>query len=358
MIHVIIGTKAQLVKMSPIMVRLAARGIRYNFIYTGQHRETMEEMLEDFGVKRPDIILYEGPDITSVFSMILWVFRVLLKAVVRKQYVFCGDNKGIVLVHGDTFSTLLGALIGKIAHLKVGHIESGLRSYNLFHPFPEEITRILTFRLCHILFCPGEWAMRNVSHLKRKKINIYANTLYDTLSLTVDRPHRLDHIPDYPFVIVSLHRYENIFHKARFEKIVSMLLWAADYHKILFILHPPTEKQLYRFGLFEKINERINISLRPRYNHSDFVSLLEKCEFVITDGGSLQEETYYLGKPCLLLRKATERFEGIGENVVLSNYDEKCVQEFCGSYMRYIREPLKLEKEPSEIILRAIAEYE
>ena len=181
MIHIIIGTKAQLVKMAPAMVLLADRGIPYNFIYTGQHRDTIEEMLEDFGVKKPDVILYKGQDITSASSMIFWFCRILFLSLVRKQAIFRGDNQGIVLVHGDTFSTLLGALMGRIAGLKVGHVESGLRSYHLFHPFPEEITRILTFRLSHILFCPGDWAMKNVASIKKEKINIQANTLYDSL---------------------------------------------------------------------------------------------------------------------------------------------------------------------------------
>jgi UDP-N-acetylglucosamine 2-epimerase (non-hydrolysing) len=84
---------------------------------------------------------------------------------------------------------------------------------------------------------------------------------------------------------------------------------------------------------------------------------LERCEFVVTDGGSLQEETYYMGSPCLLFRKATERQEGIGENVVISNYDEKVVQEFCQSYLSYRHEPLKLHINPSEVIVQTIIKY-
>jgi len=357
MIHIIIGTKAQLVKMAPIMVRLNARGIPYNFVYTGQHRATMAEMIEDFGVKKPDVILYNGPDITSVKNMILWGCRIVYETVFNNRHIFGGDCNGIVLVHGDTFSTLLGALMGKISRLKVGHVESGLRSYNLFHPFPEEITRILTFRLSDILFCPGDWAFKNVSSLKKEKINIQENTLYDTLALSFSDKKRIDHVPDYPFILVSLHRYENIFNKTTFEKIIGTLEWIADNHKILFILHPPTEKQLHRFGLYDRLNDNKKIILRPRYNHSDFISLLEKCEFVVTDGGSLQEETYYLGIPCLLLRKATERQEGIGRNVLLSNYDERLIKEFCKNYLSHKFEAMKLQESPSETIIEEIKKY-
>ncbi len=343
--------------MAPIMIRLTAWKIPYNFIFTGQHQDTIEEMIKDFGVKQPDKVLYKGSDITSVSAMFFWALRIIWASLIQKSYIFGGDREGIVLVHGDTFSTLLGALMGKLAHLKIGHIESGLRSYNLFHPFPEEITRILIFHFSHVLFCPGDWAMRNVINFKREKINTLENTLYDSLISTSKYPDRVDHVPDYPFVIISLHRYENIFKKSKFQEILHIIDWIADYYKIIFILHPSTEKQLCRFGLYEKLNGNKFISLRPRYNHSDFISLLRKCEFVVTDGGSLQEETYYLGIPCLLLRKVTERKEGIGKNVVLSNYDEQVVKEFSQKYLQYKFEPIILEDSPSDLIVRKIRKY-
>ncbi len=120
------------------MVRLQDRKIPYNFIHTGQHRETMDEMISDFGIKRPDNILYEGIDVVSISKMFLWMIQVLWKSVVRKKEIFGDKSKGIVLVHGDTLSTLLGALMGRIAGLRIGHVEAGLRSFNIFHPFPEE----------------------------------------------------------------------------------------------------------------------------------------------------------------------------------------------------------------------------
>ena len=147
MIHIIIGTKAQLIKMAPVMKLLEQQGIEYNYISTGQHRETMDDILANFGIKLPDQITYTGKDITSVIQMFTWSVRNIVHTLQNKHAIFRNDTNGIVLVHGDTFSTLLGALMGKIAGLKVGHIESGLRSFNLFHPFTEEITRILTFRL-------------------------------------------------------------------------------------------------------------------------------------------------------------------------------------------------------------------
>lgn len=358
MIHIIIGTKAQLVKMAPVMATMAGSGIPYNFIYTGQHRATIEEMLADFGVKKPDMTLYDGKDITSVFTMFSWSLRLLVVSFFNKNRIFRGDKKGIVLVHGDTLSTLLGALMGKIAGLKVGHVESGLRSFDLFHPFPEEITRILTFRLSDILFCPGKWAMDNVSHLNKIKINTVENTLNDSISLWDKNIQRSDHIPNHHYAIVSLHRFENIFNKKMLQIIVDIIEKISISHRIIFILHKPTEKKLKQMFFYERLRRNKYIEFRDRYNHSDFVALLKKCDFVVTDGGSLQEETYILGIPCLLLRKKTERQEGIGHNVILSNYDIDVVKDFCVKYesLRSISKEMN-KFSPSQLIVSELEKF-
>lgn len=316
----------------------------------------MDEMLLDFGLKGPDAVLYDGPDVVSISKMFLWIIRILWKSVVRKHEIFGEKAKGIVLVHGDTFSTLLGALMGRFAGLRVGHVESGLRSFNLFHPFPEELTRILTFRFSHILYCPGQWAINNLASINREKVNIHVNTMVDTLALTLKKTRRQDHVPNYPFALVSLHRYENIFKKDRLEKIVEQIEHIASKQTLLFILHPPTEKQLHRFN-FERIAENSNIECRARYHHSDFLPLLEHAEFIVTDGGSLQEESAYLGIPCLLLRKATERREGLGENVVLSCYDNAIVDDFVKNYKQYRQEPFCAEFSPSDMVIDSALRY-
>ena len=353
MIHIVLGTKAQLIKMAPIMRRLQDREIPYNFIHTGQHQATMPEMLTDFGLKEPDVLLHSGSDIVSLSRMFGWIVRILWKTLFCRQEIFKGQQ-GVVLVHGDTFSTLLGALMGRLAGLRVGHVESGLRSFNLFHPFPEEITRLLVFRLSHILYCPGQWAVDNVAALKKEKVNIRANTLVDTLAMTLKKNQSRSaacDLPDHPFALVSLHRYENIFKEKQLSQLVEYLESIALRMSLLFILHPATEKQLHRFQLFSRIAENPNIECRPRYPHSDFVALLTEAEFVVTDGGSLQEEASYLGIPCLLLRKATERREGLGENVLLSGYDPRLIDEFTDHYRDYARTVRSSRESPSDIVI-------
>jgi UDP-N-acetylglucosamine 2-epimerase (non-hydrolysing) len=358
MIHVVLGTKAQLVKMAPVMVRMKERGVPYHFVHTGQHRATMSEMLEEFGLKPPDVVLYSGRDIVSLPQMAIWLVRLLVKCVVSRGSIFGADRRGIVLVHGDTFSTLLGALLGRVAGLRVGHVESGLRSFDVLHPFPEEITRLLTFRLSHVLYCPGQWAVDNVAGYRREKVDTGVNTLADTVLLARGVSLREDHVPAHPYAVVSLHRYENIFRPGRLTVLVEVLEEIAKAKPCLFILHPPTEKQLRRTGLYERLDANPRIELRPRYTYFDFFALLQRADFVVTDGGSIQEESSYLGLPCLLLRRATEREEGLGANVVLSHYDRQVIRDFTLDFEAHRQQPSEARKRPSDVIVDSAVEID
>jgi UDP-N-acetylglucosamine 2-epimerase (non-hydrolysing) len=359
MIHLVVGTKAQLIKIAPVMAALQNKNIDYNFIFTGQHQETIGQLRENFGIKEPDAILYEGRDITGIIQMFFWTIKILSKTIFHKDQIFKKQGvKDIVLVHGDTFSTLLGALMGKMAGKKVGHVESGLRSFNLFHPFPEEITRLITFRLSDFNFCPGVWAVNNLRKHKGKKIDTEFNTLYDALELAKEKIDQVDiEVPDIPYAVVSLHRYENIFKKQKFKLIINHLLEISKNIHLLFILHPPTEKKLKDYGYYPAIKAAENISLHPRYDYFNFIKLLINSEFLITDGGSNQEEAYYLGKPTILFRSATERQDGLGSNVVISNYDPKTINDFVGNYRQYASPPIQIKKSPTEIIVSNLSQF-
>jgi len=222
MIHFVIGTKAQLIKTAPVMRALKNRGIPYNYISTGQHHETIEDILRNFGLPGPNRVLYSGPDIVSIPAMMRWSAHILLKTLRHRRSIFGEDRNGIVLIHGDTFSTILGALMAKAAGLRVGHIESGLRSFDIFHPFPEELTRLATFRLADVMFCPNEWAVSNVRNYRAEAINTNGNTLMDALNIAIDHNREaMPPVPDYPFGIVSLHRSENILTKKALLRVVA-----------------------------------------------------------------------------------------------------------------------------------------
>jgi UDP-N-acetylglucosamine 2-epimerase (non-hydrolysing) len=348
MIHVVIGTKAQLIKMAPVMWAIRDQGSSYRLVLTGQHAETMDEMLDDFRLPRPDLVLQEKRDVVSVPQMIAWAARLVQRA--RAGHAFGGDRRGIVLVHGDALSALVGALMGRRAGLTVGHVESGLRSFRALDPFPEELTRLAVFRLSQVLFCPGKWAVNNVARYRGKRIvDTHANTLRDVLAAARDWTPRIE-VPDGAFAVCTVHRYENVFHRERLSHLLDLICAAADRIPLLFVLHPPTARNLDRFGLRERLARHPNISLRPRYPYFDFAGLLHRARFVMTDGGSNQEEAYYLGLPCLILRTATERPEGLGHNAVLSNLDQTVVDAFVRDPDRYRRPAAPANDSPSERI--------
>lgn len=352
MIHIFLGTKAQLIKMAPVMVELQNRNIPYNFIFSGQHQATVANIREEFGLKDPDITLYEGRDITGILQMLLWSIRIVFFTLWNRDKVWQGDKGGVVLNHGDTFSTLLGSLLARISGQKSAHVESGLRSFNLFHPFPEEITRILTFWLSNIYFAPGDWALQNLGKYRGEKINTVHNTLLDALRIS-DSAFEVAQvpIPDYEFGVVSLHRFENIFSEKKLREIVELLLEVRQYYPLLFILHKPTAEKLDQYGLTTELENAPGIELRPRYTYFQFIKLIRAAQFVITDGGSNQEECHYLGKPCVIMRSASERQEGLGSNAVLSDYNFDAIAPVLEHPSRFAVKPASMDLSPAGIIV-------
>jgi UDP-N-acetylglucosamine 2-epimerase (non-hydrolysing) len=358
MIHIFLGTKAQLIKMAPIMKELQNRNIPYNFVFSGQHQATIADIQKEFGLKNPDYILYKGPDITGVVQMFFWTLRVLTHVLLNKKDVWKGDQKGLVLSHGDTFSTLLGALSARLSGLQSAHVESGLRSFNLLHPFPEELTRRLVFRLSQVFYAPGDWALNNLSDQSGIKVNTKQNTLRDALSLAEQHINeQIVDIPDTGYGIASIHRFENLLSRKRLTSIIEIIEDAAQHQRILFILHKPTIKKLTHHKLLERLENNPNIELRPRYSYFQFIKLVKKSLFVMTDGGSNQEECYYLGKPCLILRKASERQEGIGENAIISNYSKEICWTFFENLAQHTQPLSDNSIFPSRIIVDHATSY-
>jgi len=362
MIHIIIGTRAQIIKMAPIMSELNKRGIEYNFILLAQHKETMYKIMEQFKIKRPDIIIGErNKDITNVKDMIFWSIRVLAYALLKSKKIFKNDNKGVVLIHGDAPPLFLGGLMAKFqSGLKIAQVEAGLRSFNYFKPFPEELIRVLSAKLSliDIFFCQDEKAVRNVSKYNKLIHCTQHNTILDSIHLA----DSLYHNPHYsgndkPFAIISLHRFETISKKNRLELALKEILKISKIMSVLFILHPSTREALIKKGLYSSLNKDPNCSLLPRQSFFKFNSLLKNAEFIVTDGGSNQEESYYLGKPCLLLRSETERMEGLEHNVVISNFDSVIINNFVSNYKLYRRAPIPKTVSPTQIIIDHLKEF-
>lgn len=355
MIHIAIGTKAQFIKMAPIMIALQQKSIDYNFIDLGQHAMITKNLREEYHLKQPDVTLYAGNNVARLRQGLRWMTALLLKTLHRKDLIrnVFRNRPGVCLIHGDTVSTLIALLLAKRAGLTVAHVEAGLRSYNIFEPFPEELIRLLTMRFSDILFAPSSWARGNLIKmgLKKKTVQSSSNTSMEAVRMGLSKDVDLD-LKFKKYALVTVHRMENIFFRERLNFILTLIEFIAERLHVVFVQHPPTVNQIHNFGFEERLNRLEGVTLSSILSHAEFIHLLDRCEFVVTDGGSIQEESYYLGKPCLLLRKKTERMEGIRHNVVLGECSLESADQFLQNYPNLAHTRNKFEaNRPSEEII-------
>lgn len=344
-IYIVIGTRAQLIKTAPVMVELKSRGLDYIFIWTGQHKETIAEIINNFDLPMPDRYLYNGPEIKSPIKGALWLGGILIKAMAEGLK---NRDRGIVLIHGDASSALIGLVYGKFMGSKIGHVEAGYRSFNLLRPFPEEFIRVLVAFFADFHFAPGEEMVKNLKGKKGVTVNTNVNTLYDALKIAVKNNKKNKRSEKY--AVVNIHRFENVQNKKILEKIVKIILDVSRKIQIVFVLHPTTEYQLKKFRLLGKM-KKSTIKFIPRQDYLTYINLIIGSEFVITDSGGNQQETSYMGHPCLLLRKETEGKEGLGKNVVISGLREKQIIKFVDDYPHYRGSGITLAQSPSKIIV-------
>lgn len=331
MIVVLIGTRAQLIKMAPVLLALERTQAPYRLVLSGQHRVTMADLLREFGVVTVPAMLYEGDEISGIKQMVGWLLRLFYRALVSRRALFTrpSGERACLVVHGDTVSTLLGAVIGHCRGYDVVHVEAGLTSGRWSEPFPEELTRRLVFRLADVAYCPGAWAAGNMRRFRARIVDTGANTIIDAVQAALARFDTIAvEIPTGAYAVVSLHRFENIFDAARFGFIVTTLERMAARIPLAFVLHPATHKQAAKHGLLVRLEQHAGITLYPRMTYVPFLKLLNSARFVVSDGGSNQEELAWLGVPTLLMRAATERQEGLGGCVVLAHYDSAVIERF------------------------------
>jgi len=351
--HIIIGTRAQAIKMAPVMKELDSRGIRYNFIDTGQH--ITGYLLDLFGIRKPDFLLNDK-DITNFSQAFLWNIKNTLKLTLHRSKYF-RDMNGLCLIRGDTLTTLQGLIAGKFSGLRVAHIESGLRTRNVFEPFPEEIIRRIADRNSDILFVPSKEAHDNLikENVKGQIINTKANTVLDSIRMALEKNNEIE-IPFSDYILVTIHRVENIYSRKRMKFIMRVLEKISKDEKILFILHKPTKEKLASYGLLSRLKKNKNIHILSIQDYFCFIKLIKNSKYLITDGGGPQEESYYLDTPCLLMRKKTERRSH--PNVLLSEFNQAKVNYFIENYDRFKHNSDLLKKyKPSKIIVDYIEKY-
>lgn len=356
MILTLIGTKAQLIKMAPVMLEMGRQAVPFLFVLTGQHKETMADLIRNFGLREPDHCLVDIREASTSLRLSKWLFEIIETYVLKLKNELWIKKTDLCLVHGDTLSTLIGALIAKRFKIPVAHVEAGLRSSNYFNPFPEELIRIMVSRLADIHYCPGHWAASNLSSLKVKGnhvVNTMGNTHMDAVRFAA--ACETDGPSSETYGVVSIHRFENIYNRNRLDFILGQIEKISNACSLYFVLHPATVEKLYSNGWYERLRANPGIKLCRRMDFLSFIRLIGRSAFLISDGGSNQEECAYLNLPCLLMRKATERVEGLHRNVVLSNYDSNLIDSFIKKALQESRKTVgwnQIQQSPSEIIVK------
>lgn len=340
MIFITIGTKAQLIKMAPLIRELRHQSLPYRFILTGQHQETMTELYEAFELNPPDDFFIKPKEANSYSKLLYWLVKSSLSGFNKLSKSTPHD---MVLVHGDTLSTLQCALIGKIKRLKVVHIEAGLRSFDNFNPFPEEIIRRWVTALADLYVTQDDTARQNLARYPDTVVlNTRANTMMDALRFAQKKLNAIPHSdsPTIKYGLASLHRNENLSNTERFNCLMNTVLEANQKLPIKFILHPVTRQKIDQSQWRSRLTDA-GVELVERMDYLKFTDLMLKAEFLITDGGSNQEEASYIGIPCLVMRDASERTEGLGAqgNAVLSHYEPQKITTFIKNYSQYRTPP-------------------
>ena len=362
LIQVVFGTKAEAIKLAPVLAELDRRGVAYRLVETGQHGAFLPGLRAELGLRAPDVALGGSRDADTVVRAALWGagLAVRLWSGRRLAAEVFGGLGGVCLVHGDTPSTLLATLMARRAGLRVAHLESGLRSGSWRHPFPEELIRLAVMRLAHVLFAPDADAVSNLEALvaegrvRGRVVATSANTGAEALrgALGSGGPGVTGSGP----VVATMHRVENLHDDGRFEGFLS-LLGRLD-QPAVFVVHPPTGAVLADRG-GRAVVEDMGVTTSGLVSYGEFTAMLAAAPYVVTDGGSIQEECARLGVPTLLWRDRTERPDGIGANVVLSRYDDEVVGAFLADPQAW-RRPVALgdEKPSAEVVDVLVDELE
>lgn len=316
--------------MAPVMYLLQQDREPYHLFDLSQHGSLTGRILNDFDLH--PIITRLDPRNRSVETYLQagrWLAYGFGQALfgrhtIRQRY-FLGQD-GIVLVHGDTLSTLLGIYLARAAGLKTAMIEAGLSSHNLLDPFPEEWIRRHACKKVDYLFAPNSSAE---DWLRARKLNSsITNTGYNTgkdalnLITHLNLRNIMAHEVPLSFGVVTLHRLETLSNSKRLRRTIQHVLNLAEkLGPLRFYMHPPTINALNKNKLLQEVQASKYIEVHELASYPDFVSTLARASYILTDGGSIQEEASFLNKPCLVLRNRTERSEGLDHNVILTTWD-------------------------------------
>jgi UDP-N-acetylglucosamine 2-epimerase len=344
----IVGARPQFIKYFPVAVAIknyentSGKGIKDILIHTGQHYDyTMSKIFfDELGIREPDYHLGIGSGSHGEQTGL---------ALQRVENVLLKERPDIVLVYGDTNSTLSGALAASKLHIPIAHVEAGLRSYNKY--MPEEINRVLTDHVSSVLLCPTEVAVKNLQKegftniisdgrlykVSNQRHNIVLNNasdpsvinigdvMYDVvqyaigIAMTRSKIMEQLQINSNDYCLLTLHRAENIDNQESLEGIIDFVNDVSANKRVIFPVHPRAKKV---FGSSHKKFSK-NVTIIDPVGYFDMLILLKNSELAFTDSGGLQKEAYWLKVPCITLRKETEWVETIqsGWNILFKDYN-------------------------------------
>lgn len=324
-IMLVFGTRPEAIKMCPLVQELRSRsGIKTVCCVTGQHRQMLDQVLQAFHVE-PEYdmsIMQAGQTLFDITTRILMNLKPVLEA----------EKPDLVLVHGDTTTTFAAALACFYLRIPVGHVEAGLRTYNLDSPYPEEFNRQAVGVLAKYNFAPTEQAKQNLLREGKDPASIYVtgNTAIDALKTTVREDYQnpvLDWAAGKRLVLLTAHRRENLGEPMR--EIFRAVRRIADELPDVRVLYPVHMNPAIRALADELLGGDERIRLIPPLDVLDFHNILARSYLVLTDSGGIQEEAPSLGKPVLVLRDTTERPEGVaaGTLKLVGTHEEDVYRE-------------------------------
>ena len=322
----VFGTRPEAIKMCPLVKELKSRKNMQTIVcVTGQHRQMLDQVLETFEIV-PDYDLAIMKNSQTLFDVTISILK-------RIKPVLELEKPGVVLVHGDTTTTFATAIAAFYLQIPVGHVEAGLRTYNIYSPYPEEFNRQATSIISKFNFAPTELSKNNLLKEGKDAESIYVtgNTAIDALKTTIrsDYTHeQLDWVGDSRLIMLTAHRRENLGEPLHHMfRAIRRIVDEFEDIKVIYPIHMnPVVRQIAK----EILGDDDRIRLIEPLEVIDFHNFLSRSYLILTDSGGIQEEAPSLGKPVLVMRDTTERPEGIaaGTLKLVGTNEETIYNEF------------------------------
>lgn len=323
-----VGARPNFMKIAPIQREMKKYDhLKPVLVHTGQHYdEKMSKLFfQDLELPKPDVYLNVGSGSHAVQTA---------RIMIEFEKVLESEKPDLILVVGDVNSTAACSMVAAKMGVKIGHVEAGLRSFD--RGMPEEINRIVTDALSDYLFVTEQSGLDNLKHegIDDSKIFFTGHVMIDSLIYFLEKSKKSNILNEMqlngtPYVLVTLHRPSNVDSKTNLENLLNAFESVGSYLKIVFPIHPRTKKMISTFGLQQKVEANENLILTDPIGYLDFMKLMQNAKLLLTDSGGIQEETTYLGIPCITMRENTERpvTVELGTNIIVGSDTDRIVTE-------------------------------